>query len=116
MWRPNGRCKVVAVHIEPHGYASMDLGAFRTVDMLGDVVVRADALRVEAPQKRLDGSDFALYPLTRIEREFNVRFVEEESAENGNREEWDDDFESSETRPWTYRERGRTRFVRAATW
>ena len=95
----------------------MDLGAFGTVDMLGDVVVWANAVGVEAPQERLDGCNFVLYPFAGVECEFDVGFVEEETAEDGDGEKWDDDFERGETRPWAYRQTRQGRLVgRAATW
>lgn len=81
----------------------MNLGVFGTVEILGDVVVRADAVGFEAPQEGLDGCDFALYPFARVECEFDVGLVEEEASEEGDGEKWDDDFECCEARSWTYR-------------
>ena len=95
----------------------MDLGAFGTVDILGDVVMRADAVGGEAPQERFYGCNFVLYPFARVECEFDVGFVEEESAEDGDGEKWDDDFECRETRPWAYRQTEQVGLVgRAAAW
>lgn len=107
----DGRCKVVAVHVESHGYTGVDLGAFRTIDVLGDVIVGTDAVGIEAAQERLDGRDFALYPSAGVECEFNVGFIEEKTGENGDGEKWDDDFEGCETRSRAYPQSGRTRFM-----
>ena len=85
--------------------------------MLGDVVVWTDVVGVEAPQERLNGCDFALYPFAGVKCEFDVGFVEEETAEHGDGQKWDNDFERCETRPWAYRQTGQTGLVgRAATW
>ena len=79
--RLDGPGKVVAVEAHAEGQPSMQLVRPSTVEPLGEVVRWTHAGGVEAPGERRHGLDLVAHPPPGVERELDVRLVEEQEEQ-----------------------------------
>ena len=73
LWQNDGSGKGVAVHAHSHGDARLNLEPLLTIHLLGDIVRRADSVRVEAAGERCDGMNFVGNPVAVIKDKVDMK-------------------------------------------
>ena len=71
-WQSDSSSKGVAVHAHAHGDARLDLEPLLTIQLLGDVVQRADPVWVEAARERRDGVNLVGNPVAVVKNKVDV--------------------------------------------